>query len=310
MFSCLQATCYLRKLCSCRAKRMFHRTSADRTETARVLAGFVRSGAKAALVALALTMRMNAPRAEEIDFGPYRAAAEYCAGEFPLRLALSPDRRILCFDGLVHRDQDLSLVNQLQSGGLFVVRSHGGDDVAMMKLADRLRDRDATVVVRGYCLIGCATYFVFASGRTIVLRDGLVAWRPLVVDGFCVGFRKARDGGLPRFDMGDCSSTSATQSLFQTPGQPYDMRDKFMSARRVNREFEEPPESAFIRRTLINIDQSGTNRLAGLMWTWHPRYQQSSVKTKIVYERYPESQEEVEALAQQLPFDVRVIYDP
>src|SRR5207253_10070987 len=94
--SIAQATCYLRKLCSCWAKRMFHKTSADRTETARVLACFVRSGAKAALVALALTMRMNAPRAEEIDFGPYRAAAEYCAGEFPLRLALSPDRRILC----------------------------------------------------------------------------------------------------------------------------------------------------------------------------------------------------------------------
>ncbi|WP_315777039.1 MULTISPECIES: hypothetical protein [unclassified Bradyrhizobium] len=289
---------------------MFYQTSADRTETAGVSARRVPWGAKAALVALALTMRMNAPRAEEIDFGPYRAAAQYCAGEFPLRLALSPDRRILCFDGLVHRDQDLSLVNRLQPGGLFVVRSQGGDDVAMMRLADRLSDLDATVVVRGYCLIGCANYLVFASRKTIVLRDGLVAWRPRMVDGFCLGFRTARDGGLPRFDIGHCRSTSPAESLSQELDTIYATRRKFMSLRVVNRQFEEPPESIYIRRTLSNINRSNPNGLAGLMWTWHPRYHQSSVATEIVYERYPESQEEVAALAQQLPFDVRVIYDP
>src|ERR1700753_1131203 len=123
-------------------KRMFYQISPDRAEEARFPAAFVKSGTKATLVALAFTMMMDATRAEETDFGPYRAAAEYCAGEVARPLALSSDQRILCFDGLLSADQDLSLVNELRGGGLFVVRSYGGDDVAMMKLADRLRDRD------------------------------------------------------------------------------------------------------------------------------------------------------------------------
>lgn len=288
---------------------MSYQTSADRTETARLLAGFVRSGAKAALLALTLTMRMDATHAEEIDFGPYRAAAEYCAGEVARPLALSPDRRTLCFEGRLDADQDLSLVNELQAGGLFVVRSHGGDDVAMMKLADRLRDRNATVVVHSYCVLECASYFVVASGMTIILKDGLVAWRPPVIDGFCVGFRKARDEGLPRFDIGHCISEGEDQ-FFQAPGPIGEMRQKFMSARRVDRNFEEPPESTFIRRALNKVDWPRANEIAPVMWTWHPRFHQSSVKTKIVYEHYPESQEEVEALARRLQLGVRIIYDP
>jgi len=288
---------------------MFYQPNADRTKTARVLAGFVQSGAKAALVALALTMRMDSTRAEEIDFSPYRAAAEYCAREVAGPLALSPDRRVLCFEGGLEADQDLSLVNELQAGGLFVVRSHGGDDVAMMKLADRLRARDAIVVVRSYCLAGCASYFVFASGMTIILKDGLVAWRPLVVDGFCVGFRKARDEGLPRFDIAHCISEGEDQ-FFQAPGPIGEMRQKFMSARRVNRNFEEPPESTFVRRALSRIDWPRANEMAPVLWTWNPRFHPSSVKTKIVYEHYPESQEEVEALAERLQLGAWVIYDP
>jgi hypothetical protein len=287
---------------------MFYQTSPDRTEEARVPAGLVKFGAKAALVALAFTMRMDAPRAEETDFGPYRAAAEYCAGEVARPLALSSDQRILCFDGLLYADQDLSLAKELRVGGLFVVRSYGGDDVAMMKLADRLRDRNATVVVRSYCLLGCASYFVVASGMTIVLKDALVAWRPLVVDDFCVGFRSARDEGLPRLDIKPCSSGERLPLLM--PGPIYDLRLKFMSARRVNGAFEEPPESTFIRRALKKIDWTRANEIAGVMWTWHPRYQQSSVKTKIVYERYPDSQEEVSALAGRLRLRAWVLYDP
>ncbi|WP_139017373.1 hypothetical protein [Bradyrhizobium sp. STM 3809] len=287
---------------------MFYRISADRTQTARALAGFPRWGAKVALVMLAFTMRMNALRAEEVDFGAYHAAADYCGGEVARPLALSPDRRILCFDGLVRPDQNLSLVNELQAGGMFVVRSHGGDDVAMMMFADRLRDRDATVVVRSYCLLGCASYFVFASGRTIILNDGLVAWRPLAVDGLCVDFVDARDKGLPRLDVGFC--VTGEHNFFSTPTPIYEMKQKFLSTRRVNREFEEPPESTFVRRALSRFDWPRQSELASVMWTWHPRFHKSSVKTTIVYEHYPESQQEVEALAERLQLDARVIYDP
>ncbi|WP_246739253.1 hypothetical protein [Bradyrhizobium aeschynomenes] len=295
-------SCQLR---SCWAKRMFYQTIAGRDETARVTADLVRSAAKAAFLTLALTMRMSATRAEDVDFSPYRAAAEYCAGEVARPLALSPDRRTLCFDGVLYSNQGLSLVDDLQVGGLFVVRSFGGDDVAMMELAERLRRRNATVVVRSYCLLGCASYFVVASGMTIILKDALVAWAPLVVDGFCLGLRNALDEGLPRLDIGPCG-----KPLLRTPGPIYALRLGFMSLRRANDNFEEPPESTFIRRALRNIDWRRATEAAGLMWTWHPRYQQSSVRTKIVYERYPESQEEVAALAERLRLRARVIYDP
>ncbi|MGJ5205544.1 hypothetical protein [Bradyrhizobium sp. HKCCYLR20261] len=287
---------------------MFYQTSEERAQTARVVAGFLHSGAKAALGALALMMSIDAPLAEEIDFGPYRVAAEYCAGDVARPLSLSPDRRTLCFEGRLDADQDLSLVNELQAGGLFVVRSQGGDDVAMMKLADRLRARDAIVVVRSYCLAGCASYFVFASGMTIILKQGLVAWQPLVVDGLCVGFLNARDKNLPRLDIGYCSTEG--HKFFWAPAPIYEMKQKFMSTRRASRDFEEPPESTFVRRALSRLGWPRERELAPVMWTWHPRFHKSSVKTKIVYEHYPESQEEVGALVERWQLGAWVIYDP
>jgi len=33
------------------------------------------------------------------------------------------------------------------------------------------------------------------------------------------------------------------------------------------------------------------------LWTWNPRYFPSKIKTKITYEAYPQSQDEVDVLA-------------
>jgi hypothetical protein len=245
---------------------------------------------------------------DAIDFGLYSEAADYCRGDVARSLALSSDQRILCFDGYLSADQDLSLVQKLESGGLFVAHSQGGDDVAMMKLADLLRERDATVVVHGYCLLGCASYLVIASGKTVILKDALVAWHPLGEKDYCVGFRYALDEGPPRFDMGLCPSNE--KPLLRTVGPIYELRQKFMKTRRVSDTFEEPPQSVGMRRTLQRIDRARLNGKADVMWTWHPRYQPSSVKTEIIYEAYPESQEEVTALTQRLGLRAWIIYDP
>jgi hypothetical protein len=47
-----------------------------------------------------------------------------------------------------------------------------------------------------------------------------------------------------------------------------------------------------------------------VMWTWNPRYYPNSVKTEIIYEAYPESQEAIDAIAARLHLVYHVICDP
>lgn len=44
--------------------------------------------------------------AEEPDLTAYRQAAAYCRGDVPRPMALSADKQILCFDGLLKSRQD------------------------------------------------------------------------------------------------------------------------------------------------------------------------------------------------------------
>jgi hypothetical protein len=41
-----------------------------------------------------------------------------------------------------------------------------------------------------------------------------------------------------------------------------------------------------------------------VMWTLHPRHYPSLFKTKIYYEAYPESQEEVDEMARKVPISL------
>jgi hypothetical protein len=66
----------------------------------------------------------------------YEGAVEYCRGNVARPIALSDDRRIMCFDGWITTGQDLSLVKNLQENGLFVVRSFGGSVRTAIALAD------------------------------------------------------------------------------------------------------------------------------------------------------------------------------
>ncbi len=262
-------------------------------------------------VIAAIPSNIGTARADDarlLDFGPYRAAAEYCRDDVARPLALSVDQRILCFDGYLPADQDLSLVERLQPGGLFVAHSSGGDDALMMKLADLLRELDVTVVIYGYCLFSCADYLVMASARTVVLKDALVAWTPFADKGDCLRFVPALDDGPLRLDISRCAGDE--DILLRSIGRIDQLRKKFMWTRRVSATFEMPPQSASVRKVLYRIDWARAHRMGYVMWLWHPRYQPSAVKTKIVYEAYPESQEEVTALAVRLRLGAWFIYDP
>jgi hypothetical protein len=107
-------------------------------------------------------------------------AVDHCSSQDPNPPGragrLSEDRSILCFDGMIRRDLDLAPLHQLTNDGLFVVRSIGGDIFLAMKIADILWEKNATVVIRDYCLSACANAILIASNQTYVLTNAIVAW--------------------------------------------------------------------------------------------------------------------------------------
>ena len=64
-----------------------------------------------------------------------------------------------------------------------------------------------------------------------------------------------------------------------------------------------------MRRIVTSLfKETGADRDIG--WTIHPRYYPRLFKTKIVYEAYPESQDEVDDMLARLHENWKVICDP
>lgn len=107
-----------------------------------------RTKALCLFVSVSLLLFCSATYAQQQDFEreAYHRALDYCRGDVARPMAIGADQGILCFDGLIDKDMDVSLVAKLREGGLFVVRSSGGDIVSAISLSDLLRDRRAVVV--------------------------------------------------------------------------------------------------------------------------------------------------------------------
>jgi hypothetical protein len=236
----------------------------------------------------------------------YAEALAYCRGDVPRPMALRNDNRVLCFDGVLFPAQDVSLTKSLEEDGVFAVRSRGGYITTAAALADLLRDRHATVVVYDYCLSACASYLLLASVKTFVLRDTLVAWHYTIDPLWCPSLVKPRDGGPKRLEKWPCSDAPA-EIQAGDQARRY-LNNKFYRGRTVDPLFDDPPESFTIRKILRSMFE-GTGRYPEVLWTWNPRYYASTLKTKIVYEAYPGSQDEVDAMVSKLDLP-RVIYDP
>ena len=87
------------------------------------------------------------------------------------------------------------------------------------------------------------------------------------------------------------------------------MIDEFYATRIVDPLFQHPPQSFTIRRLLRGMFE-GTGSYPDVAWTWNPRYYAGTLKTKIIYEAYPGSQNEIDALASKFRFPRRILYDP
>jgi hypothetical protein len=236
----------------------------------------------------------------------YARAVEFCRGAMTRPMALSADGKILCFDGWITRGEDMSPAERLDEKGLFVVRSYGGSVMTAMTLADLLRDRHATVVVYDYCFSACAGYLLIASAQTYVMKGSLVAWHHwLGGTSDCPSMEIPRDQGPRRLQQSPCTKVSPEQ---QQPDRVKAVHDRFYAERTIDRRFEYPPESFYVRKILKNMFE-GRGVLPDVAWMWNPRYYKNTLKTRIVYEAYPESQTEVDELVARFRLR-RIIYDP
>jgi hypothetical protein len=264
------------------------------------------------LVLLAV-LRSNDGHAQQtaIDKDAYASAAEQCRGTASRPMTLSADHGVLCFDGWISENLDLTPAKDLKESGLFVVRSYGGYPAAAIALSNLLRERHATVVVYDHCLAACASYFFFASSRTYVLRGALVAWRASAAH--LVDCAKAgKEGGfvihagaapqlpcpvdISEQDLAGYLATRSADARFYAPRKVHPV---------LNR------DSPYITR-LLQDRFAETGVYPNVMWTLSPKLR-NILKTEITYEAYPASQAEVDAIAQgvRITFPVaKVIYDP
>jgi hypothetical protein len=220
-------------------------------------------------------------------------------------MALRSDNRVLCLDGQIYAPIDFLVVHSLEQGGLFVVRGYGGGIGATLALADLLLAREATVIVNDYCLAICANYLFIASVKTFVPRDALVAWinHPTGPDN-CFGFHETPDRLAPRLQEKPCDFPeidSSTRELIR-------LKKKFYKGRMLS--LEEPPESIAVRRILKRKFDATGRYPEDTYWTWNPRYYASAIRTPVIYEAYPQSQDEVDAILARVGLSLSVIYDP
>jgi hypothetical protein len=226
----------------------------------------------------------------------YEAAVAYCRSK-PNQLSLNEDRSLFCFDGKVSAEQDVSSLGALDNGGLFVVRSPGGGSIAAARIATVLEEKQATVVVYDYCISACAVYFVVAPVRTYIRRNSIVAWHhgwsgwlacdPVETSGLD-GWRRSTKRSCSELPQEDRQSLDELRSI----AEPFFKR-RVIDPQRHN--LGSPPRSAHIAR-ILRSKFEGTGHVPDVAWMWNPRYAKATLRTEVIYEAYPESQDDVDAL--------------
>lgn len=247
---------------------------------------------------------------QAVDKENYYRAVEFCRGAVARPIALNADQTIACFDGKIDKKTDRALVEDLKEGGLFVVRSTGGDIASAVALSNLLGRRRATVVVYDYCLSSCANYLLIASEQAYVLKGALVAWDyestdPALPSCSRYAMARMRNGEL-RLQRGSCRPKPEDEAGWR---RVVLAQNKFFKQRMVDPLFEAPPDNRYLRR-VTNNPYSDSVAYHHIAWALHPRYFARLFKTKVAYEAYPESQADIDDMVRRLHLDMKVIYDP
>jgi hypothetical protein len=262
-----------------------------------------------ALLFEAMNVSITTANASSETF-PYEDAVTYCRGNVARPIALGDDQKILCFDGVISPDQDLSSVNDLKTNGLFVVRSFGGDPLRAIALAGLLHDRNA-IVVYDYCFSACAQFVFIATDQTMVRKSSIVAWH--FARGYCDPLQPSKDQGPGELQRSSCADDLPEKIAVQQ--YLAEVMFLFYSERVVDpKRFErmlDPPQSFHVTKALKSLLGDTGSLSEYVAWTWYPRFYKNFLKTEITYEAYPESQAEVDEIAARFGYRAgRVIYDP
>lgn len=243
-----------------------------------------------------------------IDRESYYRAVSYCrTNSVWAPMTLSPDKHIMCFNAQITPNFDVSLIKTLDLGGLFVVRSSGGRTDKAIELANLIRDRHATVVVYDYCVSACAEFILTAPDQTYVLKGALVLWHnPQSGDPnhpYCAFLATPRGGGPRMLRRGQCwEGHDTVQNTLPSAA-------RYFRERAIDPSSVMPPDSIHVRKMVTTLyGETGVDR--DILWTLNPRYYPHLFKANIVFEAYPQSQEEVDAAAARLGIKATIVYDP
>src|SRR5262245_20119738 len=228
-------------------------------------------------------------------------------------VVLSPDRTVLCFDGQIIPGRN-SAFDELAPNGIFVVRSAGGFAPEAMRLADILRDKNATVVIYDYCLSACANYFLVASQQTYVLKNAIVAWHGGPFACSLQGFDPMRQYladniGLIRADFKKRYPQVPQWAVSaDTLCAASEMSSRFFTERDTPDLHVFTPQTAHTNKVVNQVRKRSGGK--DPFWMWHPHNHGDYFKSRVAYEAYPGSQEEVDSLIARSKLRDRVVYDP
>jgi hypothetical protein len=258
----------------------------------------------AIVLAALLACRQAHAQSDEIS-----RAIEYCR-HFPLTYAFNDEHTVLCLDGTIPQNADLAFVQELKEHGTFVMRSGGGYPSEAMLLSNMLRAKDARVVLYDYCLSACAN-FVLIANRTYVAKDTIVAWH---------------GSNVPKTSLTDCQGSGLEQlrrdyvthygeSAKDFPDQLCQLDAllrTFFKERGIDDEHTRmPPTHHTLKMVRLIASEKGESDHGGVYWMWNPKNYGDHFKSIVVFEAYPQSQDEVDSLARRLKLGAaRFVFDP
>lgn len=240
---------------------------------------------------------------------PNRYPIDLCR-HFPSSIKLSDDQRILCFDGAIAQDQNLSVLHRLKQDGIFVMRSPGGYAREAMTLSNILREKAATVLLYDYCLSACANYVLVATNKTYVTKDTVVAWHggPWSPDE-----SQCSDSGREQLRRSYADRYGAEGARFaDVTCQTGTLSRSFFKDRQIDDRHIYKPQTEYTKK-MMSLALKETDDPRSVFWMWNPINYRDYFKSRIVFEKYPENQSEVNDLLSRFSrsrFGSRYIFDP
>src|SRR5262249_13015354 len=143
-----------------------------------------------------------------------------------------------------------------------------------------------------------------APQRTYVLRNSIVAWHGGPAGGGCDRYLEGDLTALGSISEAACRSLALHKIFFQKRG--------------IQPGFIYSPPTPYARMMFNILKSPGGSRSSGLrpglpakiFWMWNPKSYGESFKDRIIYEKYPSSQIDVDRIIDRSRLGIQIVYDP